>query len=152
MGTSLKDRVTGGKWLTRGDQAALMSEIHSFIFKWNLYTFFVHRGKWKMQGHTESAQHSSSFALIETRIFLHTFSTKDVVYCIFWPWSPVNILWPSFDKGCSTRKLIFPQSVFFFIFLIYVSLRKCQTELRFSQSKGAVSYKKEPISSKVWCG
>ena len=34
------------------------------------------------------------------------------------------------------------------MFLIYVSLRKCQTELRFSQSKGAVSYKKEPISSK----
>ena len=89
----------------------------------------------------ESAQHSSSIALIETMILLHTFSTKDVVYSIFWPWRPVNILWPSFDKGCSTRQLIFPQC-FFFIFLIYVSLRKCQTELRFSQSKGAVSYKK----------
>ena len=112
MGTSLKERVRGGKWLTQGDQAALMSEIHSFIFKWYLYTFFVHRGKWKMQGHTESAQHSSSIVLIETMIFLHTFSTKDVVYSIFWPWRPVNILWPSFDKGCSTRKLIFPQSVF----------------------------------------
>ena len=151
MGTSLKERVRGGKWLTRGDQAALMREIHSFIFKRYLYTFFVHRGKWKMQGHTESAQHSSSIALIETMILLHTFSTKDVVYSIFWPWRPVNILWPSFDKGCSTRQRIFPQC-FFFIFLIYVSLRKCQTELRFSQSKGAVSYKKEPISSKVWYG
>ena len=45
-----------------------------------------------MQGHTESAQHSSSIALIETMILLHTFSTKDVVYSIFWPWRPVNIL------------------------------------------------------------
>ena len=60
----------------------------------------------------ESAQHSSSIALIETMILLHTFSTKDVVYSIFWPWRPVNSSWPSFDKGCSTRKLIFPQSVF----------------------------------------
>ena len=30
----------------------------------------------------------------------------------FWPWRPVDILWPSFDKSCSTRKLIFPWSVF----------------------------------------
>ena len=58
----------------------------------------------------------SSFVLIKTRIFLHTFFTNDVVYSIFWPWRPVNILWPSFDKGCSTRKLIFPQSVFSFYF------------------------------------
>ena len=40
--------------------------------------------------------------------FLHTFPINNVVYIIFWPWRPVDILWPSFDKGCSTRKLIFP--------------------------------------------
>ena len=151
MGTSLKKRVRGGKWLTRGDQAALMSEIHSFIFKWNLYTFFVHRGKWKMQGHTESAQHSSSIALIETMIFLHTFSTKDVVYSIFWPWRPVNILWPSFDKGCSTKNL-FSLKVFFLYISNLCQPQKMPNRVMFFTEQGAVSYKKEPISSKVWYG
>ena len=74
---------------------------------------------------------TSVLSLSKPGFFLHTFPINNVVYIIFWPWRPVDILWPSFDKSCSTRKLIFPWSVFFFIFLIYVSLR---TEL---QSHGA---------------
>ena len=78
-----------------------------------------------MQGHTESAQTVQQFCPYRTQdFFLHTFPINNVLYIIFWPWRPVDILRPSFDKGCSTRKLTFPQSVFFFIFLIYVSLRK----------------------------
>ena len=77
--------------MTRGDQAALMREIHSFIFKRYLYTLLYIEGNERLKG-IQSAQHSSSIALIETMIFLHTFSTKDVVYSIFWPWRPVNIL------------------------------------------------------------
>ena len=64
-----------------------------------------------------------------------------------------NILRPSFDKGCSTRKLIFPLKCFFFIFLIYVSLRNYQTKLHFHEAKvQRVTTRKEPISSKVLCG
>ena len=75
--------------------------------------WLVHRGKWKMQGMQNQPKHSSSFALIKTQdFFLQTFPINTVVYIIFWPWRPVNILWPSFDKGCSTRKLIFPWNVF----------------------------------------
>ena len=38
-------------------------------------------------------KHSISFALIETRIFfLQTFPRNNVVYIIFWPWRPVDIL------------------------------------------------------------
>ena len=85
----------------------------SFIFqKVLLYLALYIEGNEGCKVIQSQPKHFSSFALIKTRIFLHTFPTNDVVYSIFWPWRPVNILWPSFDKGCSTRKLIFPQSVF----------------------------------------
>ena len=75
--------------------------------------WLVHRGKWKMQGHAESAQTLQQFCPYRNQdFFLHTFPINNVVYIIFWPWRPVDILWPSFDKGCSTRKFIFPWSVF----------------------------------------
>ena len=75
--------------------------------------WLVYRGKWKMQSHAESAQTLHLFCLYRNQdFFLHTFPINNVVYIIFWPWRPVDILWPSFDKGCSTRKLIFPWSVF----------------------------------------
>ena len=113
----------------------------------------VHRGKWKMQGHAESAQTLQQFCPYWSQdFFLHTFPTNDIVYIIFWPWRPVDILWPSFDKGCSTRKLIFPWNVFFFYIFNLCQPQKVLNKLYFSRSKGAVSYKKEPISSKVWCG
>ena len=64
-----------------------------------------------------------------------------------------NILRHSFDKGCLMRKLIFPLKCFFFIFLIYVSLRNYQTKLHFHEAKvQRVTTRKEPISSKVLCG
>ena len=75
--------------------------------------WLVHRGKWKMQSHTESAQTLHLFCLYWNQdFFLHTFPTNNVVYIIFWPWRPVDILWSFFDKGCLPRKLIFPWSVF----------------------------------------
>ena len=91
------------------------------------------------------------FVFIETRIFLQTFPINNIVYIIFCPWRPVNILWPSFDKGFLTRKLIFPWNVFSYISNL-CQPQKVLNKLHFSRSKGAVGYKKEPISSKVWCG
>ena len=115
QGISLKKRKEGERendW--HGETKLLQwARPSSFIFERYLYTFFVHRGKWKMQGHTESAQNIPAvLPLSKPGFFLHTFPTNDVVYIVFWPWRPVNILWSSFDKGCSTGKLIFPQSVF----------------------------------------
>ena len=37
-------------------------------------------------------KHYICFVFIETRIFLQTFPIDNVVYSIFWPWRPVNIL------------------------------------------------------------
>ena len=70
----------------------------------------------KMQSHTESAQTLHLFCLYQNQDFFciknfFTFPINNVVYNIFWPWRPVGILWPFFDKGCSARKLIFPWSV-----------------------------------------
>ena len=112
----------------------------------------IHRRKWKMQSHTESAQILHLFCLYRNQgFFLHTFPINNIVYIIFCPWRPVNILRPSFDKGCSTRKLIFPWNVFSYISYL-CQPQKVLSKLHFSRSKCAVSYKKEPISSKVWCG
>ena len=110
----------------------------------------IHRGKWKMQSHTESAQTLHLFCLYRNQDFSANL-INNVVYIIFCPWRPVNILWPSFDKGFSTRKLIFPWNVFSCISNL-CQPQKVLNKVTFSRSKGAVSYKKEPISSKVWCG
>ena len=76
---------------TRGDQASARPK--SFIFQQVLlYLALYIEGNERCKVIQSQPKHSSSFALIETRIFLHTFSTKDVVYSIFWPWRPVNIL------------------------------------------------------------
>ena len=66
---------------TRGDQASARPK--SFIFqKVLLYLALYIEGNEKCKVIQSQPKHSSSFALIETRIFLHTFSTNDVVYSI----------------------------------------------------------------------
>ena len=113
QGISLKKRGREREWLTWGDQAASVSEAQKLYFsKGTFIPCLIHRGKWKMQGHTVSPNIPAVLPLSKPGFFLQTFTTNDVVYIIFWPWRPVNILWPSFDKGRSTRKFIFPQSVF----------------------------------------
>ena len=64
----------------------------SFIFqKVLLYLALYTEGNERCKVMQSQPKHSSSFALIETRIVLHTFPTNDVVYSIFWPWRPVTI-------------------------------------------------------------
>ena len=76
---------------TRGDQASARPK--SFIFqKVLLYLALYIEGNEGCKVIQSQPKHFSSFALIKTRIFLHTFFTNDVVYSIFWPWRPVNIL------------------------------------------------------------
>ena len=136
---------------TRGDQAS-SSEAHCFYFqKGLLYLYLYIEGNERCKVIQSQPKHYICFVFIETRIFLQTFPINNIVYIIFWPWRPVNILWPSFDKGSSTRKLIFPWNVFSYIANL-CQPQKVLNKLHFSWSKGAVSYKKEPINLKVWCG
>ena len=61
-------------------------------------------------------------------------------------------LWTFYDAlliKASQPENLFSLEMFFLIFLIYVSLKKVLNRVTFSGSKGAVSYKKERISSKV---
>ena len=84
-----------------------------YFLKRIFYTFtYTQREMKDARSYRVSQNIPAVLPLLKPGFFLHTFPTNDVVYIIFWPWRPVNILWPSFDKGCSTRKLIFPQSVF----------------------------------------
>ena len=142
----------GERMIDTGRPSCFERGPNSFIFKRYLYTFLYIEENERCKVIQSQPKHSSSFALIETRIFLHTFPINNIVYIVFWPWRPVNILWPSFDKGFSTRKLIFPWNVFFSYISNLCQPQKVLNKLHFSQSKGTVSYKKEPISSKVWCG
>ena len=146
-----KERRRGRKWLTWGDQAS-SSEAPCFYFqKGLLYLYLYIEGNERCKVIQSQPKHYICFVFIETRIFLQTFPINNIVYIIFWPWRPVNILWPSFDKGFSTRKRIFPWNIFSYISNL-CQPQKVLNRVTFSGSKGAVSYKKEPISSKVWCG
>ena len=100
--------------MTRGDQASV-SEACNYFQKKLLYPDLYMEENERYGVMQSQLKYSSSFALIETRIFFAYLSHKQgsyIVYIIFWPWRPVDILWPFFDKGWSTRKLIFPWSVF----------------------------------------
>ena len=130
MGTSLKERVRG-KWLT-WDQAALMSEIHSLIFKRYLYTFLYIEGNERCKVIQSQPDIPAVLPLSKPWFFLHTFLTNDVVLCTVS--SGLGGLWTFHDPlliKAAQPENFFPSKCFFFIFLIYVSLRKCQTELTF---------------------
>ena len=153
QGISLKKRGRGREGMIDMGRPSCFGERGpiALFLKGTFVPCRIHRGKWKMPGHTESAQTFQQFC---------PFRNQDFV-CIPFPQmmlctvsSGLGGLWTFYDPlliKAAQPKTCFPSKCFFFIFLIYVSLRKCQTGLCFSQSKGAMSYKKEPISSKVWC-
>ena len=104
-----------------------------------------------MQGHEESAQTLQQFCPYRNQEF----------FCIPFPqmmlWtlsSGLGGLWTFYDplliKAAQPENLFSLEMFFLFIFLICVSLRKYQTELRSHGAKEQrVTTKKEPISSKV---
>ena len=100
QGISLKKRGRGRERERKKDRekkkhgvTKLLRCPKSFIFqKVLLYLALYIEGNERCKVIQSQPKHSSSFALIETRIFLHNFPTNDVVYSIFWPWRPVNIL------------------------------------------------------------
>ena len=89
--------------------------------------WLVHRGKWRMQGHAESAQTLQQFWPCRNQDFFFCMSFhkqgSHVMYIIFWPGGLLTFYGSFLDKCWSTKKLVFPWSVFFFIPLICVSLR-----------------------------
>ena len=98
-----------------------------------------------MQGHAESAETLQQFCPYQNQDFFSAYlSYKQesyVVYIIFWAWRPADILWPIFLIKAAQPENLFSLKVFF----LYIS-NLCQPAKQsyvFSQSKGAVSYKKE---------
>ena len=91
----------------------------------------------------------SILSLSKPGFFLQTFPIDNVVYIIFWPWRPVKHF-----KTLLLMKAAQPEDLFSLeVFFLYIS-NPCQPQkvlnrVTFPGSKGAVSYKKEPISSKV---
>ena len=112
----------------------------------------IHRGKWKMQGHTESAQTFQQFCPYWNQDF----------FCIPFPQmmlctvsSGLGGLWTYYDP--LLIKAAQPENLFSLkVFFLYISNvcqpQKMPNRVTFSQSKGTMSYKIEPISSKVWYG
>ena len=95
-------------------------------------------------------KHSSSFALIKTRVFLHTFSTNDVVYSIL-ALEACEHFMTLLIKAAQPENL-FSLKVFFLYISNLCQPQKMPNRVMFFTEQGAVSYKKEPISSKVWYG
>ena len=77
---------------TWGDQAS-SSKARYFIFKRDFYTLICTEREMKdTRSYRVSPNIPTVLPLSKPGFFLHTFPTNDVVYIIFWPWRPVNIL------------------------------------------------------------
>ena len=85
-----RERKKRKERMTRGDQASV-SEAHNFILEL-LYLDLYIEGNERYKVIQSQPKHYICFVFIETRIFLHTFPINNVVYIIFWPWRPVDIL------------------------------------------------------------
>ena len=87
--------------------------------------WLVHRGKWKMQSHTESAQTLHLFCLYRNQDF-SCIPFPQTMLCTLS--SGLGGLWTFYDPfliKVDQPENLFSLKCFFFIFLIYVSLRKC---------------------------
>ena len=97
---------------------------NSFILKGTFIPCLIHRGKWKTQGRTESAQTFQQFC---------PYQNQDFSAYLFHKWCCVQYLglgglWTFYDPlliKAAQQKTYFPTKCLFFIFPIYVSLRKC---------------------------
>ena len=77
----------------RGDQASLVSEAHIFIFKRDFYTLTCTQREMKdVRSYRVSPNIPAVLSLSKPGFFLQTFSINNIVYIIFWPWRPVDIL------------------------------------------------------------
>ena len=107
---------------TRGDQASSVSKAPKlYLSKDTFLPCLIHRGKWKMQGHTESAQTFQQFCPIETRIFSACLSHK---------WCCVQYLlgglWTFYDP--LLIKAAQPENLFSLkVFFLYIS-NLCQPQ------------------------
>ena len=112
----------------------------------------IHRGKWKMQSYTESAQTLHLFCLYRNQdFFCKPFPLTMLCTLSF----GLGGLWTFYDpvliKAVQPENLFSLEMFFLYIFNL-CQPQKVLNKFHFSRSKCAVSYKKEPISSKVWCG
>ena len=91
---------------------------------------------------------TSVLSLSKPGFFLQTSPIDNVVYIIFWPWR----LWTFYDSlliKAAQPENLFSLEMFFLCIFNLCQPQKVLNKLHFSWSKGAVSYKKEPISSNV---
>ena len=78
------------KRMTRRDQASV-SEAHDYFQKELLYLYLYIEGNERCKV-IVSPNITSVLSLSKPGFFLHTFPINNVVYNIFWPWRPVDIL------------------------------------------------------------
>ena len=132
QGISLKKRVRERKKKrkTWGDQASSVSEAHNFIFKRNFYILTCTEREMKDARSCGISQTLQQFCPYQNRIF----------FCIPFPQTMLCPLssglggqWTFYDplliKAAQPENLFSLEVFFFFIFPIYISLRKYQTEL-----------------------
>ena len=88
-----RERKKEKKIKTRGDQASLVSKAHYFTFKTDFYTLSCTEREMKdAKSYRVSPNITSVLSLSKPGFFLQTFPINNIVYIIFWPWRPVNIL------------------------------------------------------------
>ena len=97
QGISLKKKVSERK-KRHGVTKLLWVRPICYFLKRIFYTFtYTQREMKDARSYRVSPNIPAVLPLSKPGFFLQTFPKNDVVYIIFWPWRPVNILWPSFD-------------------------------------------------------
>ena len=118
------EKEGGRKWLTRGDQATSVSKAQQLYFLKVIYiACLIHRGKWKMQSHTESSQTLHLFCLYQNRDFF----CKPFPYTMLCTLSSgLGGLWTFYDP--LLIKAAQPENLFSLkVFFLYIS-NLCQPQ------------------------
>ena len=96
QGISLKKKVREKKKKKKGKHRVtklLQVRPFVFIFKRVFYNFTCTQREMKdAKSYRVSPNITSVLSLLKPGFFLQTFPINNIVYIIFWPWRPVNIL------------------------------------------------------------
>ena len=110
--------------------------------------WLVHRGKWRMQGHAESAQTLQQFCPYQNQDFFCK-PFPQMMLCTLS--SGLGGLWTLYDplliKAAQPENL-FSLKCFFFIFLIHVSLRKYQSYVLMEQRSSELQRRKNQLAQR----
>ena len=146
-----REKERKGKKEWHGETKLWWARPITLFSKGTFIPWLVHRGNERCKVIQSQPKHYLCLSLSKPGFFLHAFPIT--MLCTLS--SGLGGLWtfyhPFLIKAAQPENLFSLEVFFLYISNLYQP-QKVLNRVTFSWSKGAVSYDKEPISSKVWCG